>query len=183
MVDANGDGIRTGHPAFAAVKVWLDVNSNAHTGAASSLPRRTGNYRHRLPHRHPDDRGQRGNAHPSPRSTCCRRARARASPAMGGTRSNCRTGIAPSIYEPAIVAFRCPPSPSVQEELARHTGNMSREAQGLFGGNAALLTGLAVAQTAAAGMCPGRGQFWEILRSRPIPNRIFCILAQPTSPG
>jgi hypothetical protein len=41
---------------------------------------------------------------------------------------------------------------------------MSREAQGLFGGNAALLTGLAVAQTAAAG---------NVSRARSIPGK-YC---------
>jgi hypothetical protein len=157
-LDANNDGILNGNdPAFGVLKLWLDVNSNAHSdegelASLSELGITAIDFRENPPVIVDGE----GNTQPlTPKHLVPKGEGARLANDAGGTQVELQDGYRAFYLRAGDTRIQsAPPPPSVQEELARHTATMSREAQGLFGGNAALLTGLAVAQTAAAGNVP-----------------------------
>jgi hypothetical protein len=157
-LDANGDGVlNSNDPAFSVLKLWLDVNSNAHTeeGELATMSQ-LGITAIDFTQNPPVIVDGEGNTQPlTPKHLLPKGEGARINTNEGGTQIELQDGYRAFYLRAGDTRLQSvPPSSSVQEELARHTSNMSREAQGLFGGNAALLTGLAVAQTAAAGNVP-----------------------------
>jgi hypothetical protein len=141
------------------LRLWLDVNSDAHTNdgelaTLSQLGIAAIDFTQNPPVIVDGD----GNAQPlTPKHLLPKGEGARLASDAGGTQVELQDGYKAMYLRAGDTRIQsAASSPSVQEELARHTSNMSREAQGLFGGNAALLTGLAVAQIAC--LCVARRQ-------------------------